>query len=192
MNQQDHNDYAYRLLEEWKVNNDLFKFHEDLKQKRFSYFITIQTAFIALYGILLKETLLEENILIPLALLALVFPPLFIVAKYAAMDKRARVYVDTIKGKLLLIENYWKEKYPANCFSTYSEQFDVLVHRKMEIVDCYIAVRGLKEKDPFRDRIYSKAAHIGEEKVFLMFKVFWLFFLVTAVVIFGYRLWQKF
>jgi hypothetical protein len=34
-----------RLLEEWKANHDLFKFYEDLKQKRFAHFLTIQTAF---------------------------------------------------------------------------------------------------------------------------------------------------
>ena len=30
-----------RLLEEWKANNDLLKFYEDLKQKRFAHFLTI-------------------------------------------------------------------------------------------------------------------------------------------------------
>ena len=40
-----------RLLEEWKANNDLLKFYEDLKQKRFAHFLTIQTAFLALLRI---------------------------------------------------------------------------------------------------------------------------------------------
>jgi len=37
-----------RLHEEWKANNDLLKFYEDLKQKRFAHFLTIQTAFLVL------------------------------------------------------------------------------------------------------------------------------------------------
>ena len=40
-----------RLLEEWKANNELLKFYEDLKQKRFAHFLTIQTAFLAFFGI---------------------------------------------------------------------------------------------------------------------------------------------
>lgn len=46
-----------RLLEEWKANNDLLKLYEDLKQKRFSHFLTIQTAFLAFFGLLAKVAL---------------------------------------------------------------------------------------------------------------------------------------
>ena len=30
-----------RLFEEWKANNDLLKFQEDLKQRRFAHFLTV-------------------------------------------------------------------------------------------------------------------------------------------------------
>ena len=46
-----------RLLEEWKANNDLLKFYEDLKQKRFAHFLTIQTAFLAFFALLAKDAL---------------------------------------------------------------------------------------------------------------------------------------
>jgi hypothetical protein len=46
-----------RLLEEWKANHDLLKFYEDLKQKRFAHFLTIQTAFLAFFALLAKDTL---------------------------------------------------------------------------------------------------------------------------------------
>ena len=31
----------FGCFEEWKANNDLLKFHEDLKQKRFAHFLTV-------------------------------------------------------------------------------------------------------------------------------------------------------
>ena len=34
-----------KLFEEWRANNDLLKFYEDLKQKRFAHFLTIHTAY---------------------------------------------------------------------------------------------------------------------------------------------------
>jgi hypothetical protein len=46
-----------RLLEECKANNDLLKFYEDLKQKRFAHFLTIQTAFLAFFGLVSKDAL---------------------------------------------------------------------------------------------------------------------------------------
>ena len=39
-----------RLLEEWKANLDLLKFYETLKQQRFAHFLTIQTAFLAIFA----------------------------------------------------------------------------------------------------------------------------------------------
>ena len=50
-------DVETRLLEEWKANNELLKFYENLKQKRFAYFLTIQTAFLAFFGLLAKDAL---------------------------------------------------------------------------------------------------------------------------------------
>lgn len=40
-----------RLLEEWKVTDDLLKFYEDLEQKRFAHFLTIRRALLAFFGI---------------------------------------------------------------------------------------------------------------------------------------------
>ena len=193
MNHEETAGHADRILEEWKANNDLYKFHEDLKQKRLSYFIAIQTAFIALYGIVLKEALIQEHSVWALAIvIVVVFPPLLIVLQYTALDDRARAYIDTIKGKLLLLEEDWKRKIPDNCFSTYSEQFAVLVHRNEEIVNRYIVVRRLKEKDPFSAIIKAKPAHVGEKQILQMFKILWIFALIATVAIFCLRLRSKF
>jgi len=180
------------MFEEWKANNDLFKFHEDLKQKRFSYFLTIQTAFIALYGIVLKEVLIEDNTLLSLSLIFIAFPPLIIVSIYSYMDNRARSYIDTVKGKLLLIEEEWAKRDPESHFSTYTEQFAVLVHRKKNIVERYIKVRGIEKPDPFLKLIETKAAHVGEQNLFLMFKVLWGLFLIVPIAITFLRIWWLF
>ncbi len=50
-------DVETRLLEEWKANLDLLKFYEQLKQQRFSHFLTIRTAFIATVALLAKEVM---------------------------------------------------------------------------------------------------------------------------------------
>lgn len=169
-------------FEEWKANNDLYKWHEDLKQKRFSYFLTIQTAFVALYGLVLKELLVEESILLSVFLLFVAFPPLIIVCIYSLMDKRARSYIDTIKAKLLLIEKSWAEAGSKESFSTYTEQFEVLVHRKQKTVELYLEIRGIGPTDPFVELIRTKAAHLGEEKLFFMFKFLWLVFIIVAIL----------
>ena len=46
-----------RLLEEWRANLELLKFYETLKQQRFAHFLTIQTAFLAIFGLLGKEAM---------------------------------------------------------------------------------------------------------------------------------------
>lgn len=51
-----------RLLEEWKANNDLLKFYEDLKQKRLAHFLTIQTAFLAFFALLAKDALVTLSV----------------------------------------------------------------------------------------------------------------------------------
>ena len=48
---------ADELGEEWKANLDLLKFYETLKQQRFSHFLAIQTAFLAIFGLLAREAI---------------------------------------------------------------------------------------------------------------------------------------
>jgi hypothetical protein len=99
------------------------------------------------------------------------------------MDKRARAYIDTVKGKLLLLKKEWKEISPDNCFSTYTEQFSVLVHRNKDVVNKYLEARELAEKDPFSEMIYSKPAHRVEKRIMVLFKVFWVLSLIAAVAL---------
>ncbi|MBI3119820.1 MAG: hypothetical protein HYZ00_14090, partial [Candidatus Hydrogenedentes bacterium] len=168
-----------RLLEEWKANNDLAKFHEDLKQKRFAYFLTIQTAFLAIFGLLARETLGDLNPVRLLGLVVVSVPALFIASYFIRIDARARAYVDTVKGKLLLIEEEWRQLFPTNHFSTYKQQFAILVHRKPEMIDKYLAVRGLVV-DPFATLINTKAAHVGEETILRLFQWLWGILLALA------------
>ena len=63
-----------RLFEEWKANNDLLKFHEDLKQKRFAHFLTIQTAFLAFFALLAKDVLVGPSMASLTALVLIAVP----------------------------------------------------------------------------------------------------------------------
>jgi hypothetical protein len=169
-----------RLLEEWKANNDLFKFHEDLKQKRFAHFLTIQTAFLAIFGLLGKETLSDPTLVRLLGLVLMSAPPLFIASYFIRVDARARAYVDTTKAKLLLIEEEWKTLFPANHFTTYEQQFEVLVHHKGEVVDKYLGVRNLNA-DPYKALIHATAAHVGEETILRLF--WWLWMILVSIAL---------
>ncbi len=114
------------LLEEWKANNELFKFHEELKQKRFAQFLTVQAVFIGFFGLIARDAWSDPSI-VRLSSLALIsVPPLLIAHFLVSMDRRARAYVDTVKAKLLLIELEWRTIDTKRPFSTYKEQFDVL------------------------------------------------------------------
>ncbi|HJW85177.1 MAG TPA: hypothetical protein VJ440_00910, partial [Candidatus Brocadiaceae bacterium] len=99
-------------------------------------------------------------------------PPLFIAIYFIRVDARARAYVDTVKSKLLMLEEEWQQHYPDNCFSTYSQQFAVLVHRETGLVARYLAVRGISD-DPFRVLVEAKAAHVGEKVIVQLFVFLW-------------------
>ena len=82
-----------RLLEEWKANNDLLKFYEDLKQKRFAHFLTIQTAFLAFFALLAKDVLGALSMSLT-ALVLISIPPLIISFYFIRVDARSRAFVD--------------------------------------------------------------------------------------------------
>ena len=89
-----------RLLEEWRANLDLLKFYETLKQQRFAHFLTIQTAFLAIFGLLAKEAIGVFS-LVTMATLAVVpIPPLFIAYYFMRLDARGRAFVDTANTRL--------------------------------------------------------------------------------------------
>ena len=98
-----------RLLEEWKANNELFKIHEDLKQRRLNYFLAIQTVFFSIFGFLIKEATIELSVSIIAGILVLSTPPLIISLYFMRLDSRARAFIDTVKGKILLIEKDWQQ-----------------------------------------------------------------------------------
>lgn len=173
-----------RLLEEWKANNDLFKFHEDLKQKRFAHFLTIQTVFLGFFGLLAKDTLADPNLVRLFSLVLMSVPPLLIASYFIRVDARARAYVDTVKAKLLLIEEEWQRLFPDHHFATYEEQFAILVHRKVDVIDRYLNVRKLRPADPYEALIHTKAAHVGEKAILRLFQWLWIILLSSAFIAF--------
>ncbi len=171
-----------RLLEEWKANNDLLKFYEDLKQKRFSHFLTIQTAFLAFFGLLAKDALAVFSMASLTALVLIAIPPFIISSYFMRVDTRSRAFVDTMNTRLLLIEEEWKSRSPDNCFSTYQQLFAVLSRRDDDVIEKYLDVRTLKD-DPFRTLVQSKSAHTSEHAILRMFWWLWIVLAGLAALI---------
>jgi len=166
-----------RLLEEWKANLDLLKFYETLKQQRFAHFLTIQTAFLAIFALLAKEALGVFSVVSIAALAAIPAPPLFLSFYFLRLDARGRAFIDTANTKLLMIEDAWRERFPDNHFSTYLDQFAVLSRRDKELVDKYRAIRNL-DKDPYTALIQAPSAHASEAAILRLF--FWLWIILFS------------
>ncbi len=162
-----------RLLEEWKANNDLLKFYEDLKQKRFAHFLTIQTAFLAFFALLAKDALGTLSMVSLTALVLIAIPPLIISFYFIRVDTRSRAFVDTTNTRLLLIEEEWKDFSPGSHFSTYQQLFAVLSRHDGEAVQKYLDARRLTD-DPFARLAQSNSAHASEHAILRMFWWLWI------------------
>ena len=157
-----------RLLEEWKANNELLKFYEELKQKRFAHFLTIQTAFLAFFGLLAKDALAVFSMASLTALVLIAVPPLIICFYFMRVDTRSRAFVDTINTHLLLIEEEWKTRSPGSHFSTYQQLFSLLLRHDDEVTEKYLGARKL-EGDPYKKLVQSKSAHASEHSILRLF-----------------------
>jgi hypothetical protein len=153
-----------RLLNEWKANNDLFKFYEDLKQKRFAHFLTIQTAFLAIFALLTKEALGTFSFVTLTALVLATVPPLFIAFHFVRVDARGRAFVDTANTRLLLLEAEWNVLFPDDHFATYEQQFAILSRRDEETVNQYLGVRNLPN-DAYGKLVRTRSAHASEAAI---------------------------
>jgi hypothetical protein len=176
-----------RLLEEWKANLDLLKFYETLKQQRFAHFLTIQTAFLAIFALLAKEAIGVFSLLTLAALVLVPIAPLVISFYFMRLDARGRAFVDTANTKLLLVEDEWKKLYPENHFSTYQHQFAVLSRRSDEIVDEYLGVRNLND-DPYKMLVQSASAHASEASILRLFWWLWIILFSSMLIHFGWHL----
>ena len=175
-------DAKTRLLEEWKANNDLLKFYEDLKQKRFAHFLTIQAAFLAFFALLAKDALGTLSMVSLTVLVLIAIPPLIISVYFMRVDTRSRGFVDTFNTHLLLIEEEWKKVSPGNHFSTYQQLFTVLSRHDREIIDRYLEVRGL-EGDSFGRLARSSSAHASEHSILRLFLWLWIVLAGLAALI---------
>ena len=175
-----------RLLEEWKANNDLLKFYEDLKQKRFAHFLTIQTAFLAFFALLAKDALGTLSMVSLTALVLIAIPPLIISFYFIRVDTRSRAFVDTTNTRLLLIEEEWKTHSPDSHFSTYQQLFAVLSRHDGETVEKYLDARKL-EDDPFKKLAQSKSAHASEHAILRMF--WWLWIVLASLAALVHLIW---
>ena len=171
-----------RLLEEWKANNELLKFYEDLKQKRFAHFLTIQTAFLAFFALLAKDALANFSMLSVSALVLIAVPPLIIAYYFLRVDLRSRAFVDTMNTNLLLIENAWRDRAPENHFSTYQHLFAVLNRQDDATIEMFLRARKLEE-DTFRPLTRSRSAHVSEHAMLRMFWWLWIVLASLALIV---------
>lgn len=182
-----------RLLEEWKANLDLLKFYETLKQQRFSHFLTIQTAFLAIFGLLAKEAIGVFSLVTMTALVLVPVAPLFISFYFMRLDARGRAFVDTANTRLMLLEDEWKTLFPQNHFSTYAQQFALLSRRDPEITGRYVGLRALAG-DPYGTLVQSKSAHASEAAIIRLFWWLWIVLFASMLIHLGWHLlhpeWQ--
>ena len=176
-----------RLLEEWKANNDLLKFYEDLKQKRFAHFLTIQTAFLAFFALLAKDALADWSMVSLTALVLIAIPPLIIAFYFIRVDSRSRAFIDATNTRLLLIEEEWKSCSPGSHFSTYQQLFTVLSRHDEETIEKYLVARKL-EGDPFKTLVLSKSAHASEHAILRMF--WWLWIALASLAALIHLIWH--
>jgi hypothetical protein len=164
-------DAATRLMEEWKANNDLLKFYEDLRQKHLAHFLTIQTAFLAFFAVLAKDALATVSMVSLTALLLIAVPPLLISRYFMRADRHSRAYVEAAATRNLFIETAWKVRSPENHFSIYEQLFALLSRHDEQLIGRYLDIRNMAG-DPFKALSKSGLAPIGEHTMFQMF--FWL------------------
>lgn len=176
-----------RLLEEWKANNELLKFYEDLKQKRFAHFLTIQTAFLAFFALLAKDALGTPSVLSLAALVLIAIPPLNIAFYFMRVDTRSRAFVDTTNTRLLLIEEEWRKLSPDSHFSTYQQLFAILSRHDGQMVEKYLDARKLKG-DSFKHLTQSRSAHASEHAILRMF--WWLWIALASLTALIHLIWH--
>ena len=182
-----------RLLEDWKANFDLHKFYETLKQQRFSHFLAIQTAFLAIFGLIAREAIGVFSLVSMAALVLVPVAPLFISFYFMRLDARGRAFVDTANTRLLLLEAEWASAFPQNHFSTYQQQFALLSRRDPQTTDRYIRVRGLAD-DPYQQLVASRSAHASETAILRLFWWLWVVLFSSMLVHLGWHVahpeWQ--
>ena len=171
-----------RLFEEWKANNELLKFYEDLKQKRFAHFLTIQTAFLAFFALLAKDALGALSMVSLTALVLVAIPPLIISFYFIRVDTRSRAFVDTTNTRLLILEEEWKKLSPGSHFWTYQNLFDVLSRHETGTIDRHLRARNL-DGDSFQRLSLSHSAHVSEHAILRMFWWLWIVLACLAAAV---------
>jgi hypothetical protein len=165
-------DFA-RLTDEWKANVDLQKFHETLKQQRLTHFLTTQLAMFTAVGLLATVAVRERSPALLIAAGGVALLPWRLASLFLPMDRRARAYIDVVKGRLLKLEAVMVRIDPSSAFATYTEQFDILVRNNQQRLDEYIDLRKVPGADPLRELAAVKAAHRHEEGAIGAFAGLW-------------------
>jgi hypothetical protein len=174
-----------RVLDEWKVNVDLHKFHDQLKHQRITHCFTSQGALFAFYGLLLQPaTTSVAWFAATLASLVAMLASIHVWI-YAIMDRRARAFIDVVKTRLILLEQDWNTRIPSSPIETYTHQWRLLSVKEPEMLRYYLDIRAIDTKakpDRFRKVIRAGAAHLGEQFILKTLCGLWVVLLIVAIV----------
>jgi hypothetical protein len=168
-----------RLRAEWQANVDLHKYHDDLKQKRFTHLLAVQTAIIAVFGLLVSNGVSNNKPVLCFVALGICIFAYALLRVFHNMDRRARGFVDVVKGKILLLEE--KSRLFSTPISTYSEQFSLLSRKGDPILQEYLRVRSI-QNDRLQQLLNASPAHLGEETIIVYFQRFWIIASLAAFI----------
>lgn len=176
-----------RILDEWRANIDLHKFHDAIKHQRITHFLTAEAALVALAGLLLKESIGARSGVWAVVLLPATVG--FVLARiYRNMDARARAYVDVVKARLLILEAQWNEQMPTSKLSTYTDQWQLLVcgvssSEGADKLAEYEAARRLGDRDILRKQLEARGAYLGEKRLFTLVSWLWILLVAAGIIL---------
>lgn len=176
-------DVSYaRLHDEWRATSELLRFYEDLKQKRFAYFMSVQAAFLAIFGLLVKDAIGDLSMARLTAFVLVAIPPVLIGHYAMRVDRRSLAFIETTKTRLVLLEQEWEQRSPGQYFSTYRELFGVLSQRDPALVEAYARARNVQHDD-FQTLVGTPSAHGSERAILRLFWYLWIALLTGATVV---------
>jgi hypothetical protein len=175
---------AKRILEEWKVNVDLHKFHDNLKHQRITHFLSAQGGLFAFYGLLMQPAEPSVPVWGPLLALSVAVIAEFHIQIHKEMDMRARAFVDVVKTRLLILERQWRALFPDSPIETYTHQWGLLTARNPELIGEYdeaLKSAMVTDLNLIEKAVGPKPANQGEKNIFTILAILWGFLIVGAV-----------
>ena len=170
-------------LEEWKVNLDLLKFYETLKQQRFAHFLSIQTAFLAIFGLLAKEAIGVFSLVTLAALAVIPVAPLVIAFYFTRLERaRARFRGHGQHAPAADRKRVARSRHPTTHSRRIPSSSGLLSRRDAELVDRYVEMRGVADDPYLKCSSKAPSAHASESAIIRLFLWVWLILFSAGLV----------